>query len=64
LIIPTRAALAFYHVRHLNLDLDRDKLPPQRQQICLANLKEVEEAVATSKAQTQALVSKSAARST
>jgi len=64
LIIPTRAALAFYHIRHLNLDLDRDKIPPQRQQICLANLKEIEEAVVASKAQTQALVSKKAARTT
>ncbi len=64
LIIPTRAALAFYHIRHLNLDLDPVKIPPERQQICLANLKEVNEAVAASKAQTRALVSKTAARAT
>jgi hypothetical protein len=44
--IPTRVALAFYLIQHLNLDL---KLPPKRQQLVLDNLKEVEDACARAK---------------
>ena len=41
--IPTRVALAFYLIQHLNLDL---KLPPRRQQLVLVNMEKVEEACA------------------
>lgn len=41
-IIETRAALSFYLIKRLNLDLADDVLPPERKQICLENLAEVE----------------------
>jgi predicted DNA-binding transcriptional regulator YafY len=47
--ILIRAALAFYYIRHRNLDEALDGLPAQRRQICLANRDEVEERVQKSK---------------
>lgn len=44
--LPTRAALAFYLIQHLNLDLD---LPPERKQLILENIDEVNAACADAK---------------
>lgn len=44
--IPTRVALAFYLIQHLNLDL---KLPPKRQQLVLINMDEIDNACARAK---------------
>lgn len=40
--ITTRAALAYYYIRNLNLDLSDDAIPPERKQLHLTNLAEVE----------------------
>jgi len=40
--IKTRVCLSYYLERHLGLDLDPDKIPPERQQIVLANRPEVQ----------------------
>jgi len=49
--LPTRVALAFYMIQHLNLDLD---LPPERQQLVLTNKEEVDAACEAAKAATKA----------
>lgn len=54
LTIKTRAALAFYLISHLNLDLDSTQIPPARKQISLTNLVEVANAVHAAKGETQA----------
>lgn len=46
--IPTRTALAFYLIQHLDLDLD--DLPPERRQLVLVNRDEVEEACEVARA--------------
>lgn len=51
--LPTRIALAFYLIQHLNLDLD---LPPERQQLILTNKDEVDAACDASKAAAKAAV--------
>jgi hypothetical protein len=43
LVLNFRVALAYYVMRRLNLDLIEWKIPPERQQIFLANAAEVEE---------------------
>jgi hypothetical protein len=62
LIIDTRAALAFYLIKRLNLDLDDDKIPPDRLQIFLSNRAEVERACAVAQGQMRALVTGQAQR--
>jgi hypothetical protein len=57
--VEVRAALAFYFIRRLNLDLDPSddpKLAPERLQIELENLAEVEEAVKSSQAISKARI--------
>lgn len=44
LVVETRAALAFYLIKRLNLDLNGDQISPERQQIFLSNPTEVQEA--------------------
>jgi WYL domain len=43
LILKSRVALAFYVIKHLNLDLDEEQIAPVRQQIYLENRTEVED---------------------
>lgn len=50
LTIKTRVALAFYLIKRLNLDLDEDHIVPERKQIFLRNLAEVEEVQRVAKA--------------
>ncbi len=52
--LPTRVALAFYLIQHLNLDL---ALPPRRQQLVLTNLDQVNEACENAKKATIDLLS-------
>jgi predicted DNA-binding transcriptional regulator YafY len=52
--IPTRAALAFYTIQHLDLDLD--DLPPERRQLVLVNKDEVEKACEAASAMTKAAI--------
>jgi len=52
LIMKTRVALAFYLVKRLNLDLNDDQIPPERKQIFLTNLLELENAQRAAKAET------------
>lgn len=40
--IPCRVCLAYYLERHLGLDLDASKIPPERLQVVLLNRDEVE----------------------
>jgi len=54
LILPTRVALAYYLIRRLNLDLPDDLMSPERKQISLTNLNEVEEAERVAKAAARA----------
>jgi hypothetical protein len=61
LIMKTRAALAFYLIKRLNLDLGGKQIPPERKQIFLTNLTEVEEAQRTANAETRARVAAEAA---
>lgn len=61
LILETRAALAFYLIKRLNLDLanldlDSNKVPPARLQIFLTNYAEVEEACRAAHEKMRALV--------
>lgn len=42
LSIKTRVALIYYFVKTLNLDLQHLRIPPERQQIILSNVKEIE----------------------
>lgn len=55
--VKTTIALAFYLIRQLNLDLDPDLMPPERQQVVLTNKHEYDEAraaaVAASKRMTR-----------
>jgi hypothetical protein len=62
LIVDTRAALAFYLMKRLNLDLDDEKIPPDRLQIFLSNRAEVEKACASAHEQMLALVAGQAQR--
>ena len=62
--MKTRAALAFYLIKRLNLDLDANQIAPERKQIFLTNLAEVEALQRAAKEQTRALVSREAARIT
>jgi predicted DNA-binding transcriptional regulator YafY len=61
-VLETRAALAFYLIKHLNLDLEGDNIAPERQQISLTNLAEVEEACRAAKEKMLALVAHLAQR--
>lgn len=56
--IKTRAALAFYLITRLNLDLEKGRLEPERQQIFLKNLEEVKEMAQNAKQTSRLLVSK------
>ena len=47
--IETRVALAYYAIKGLNLDLTDEMIPPERKQIFLTNLTEVENATQTAK---------------
>lgn len=61
--IEMRAALAFYFIRRMSLDLEpSEQLSPQRLQIELENLQEVSAQIAVAKKQTQALVTARKAR--
>lgn len=63
--IEMRAALAFYFIRRMSLDLEpSEQLSPQRLQIELENLQEVSAQIAAAKKQTQALVTARKARNT
>ena len=62
LVLETRAALAFYLIKHLNLDLDDDKIPPDRLQIFLTNSAEVGEACRAAHGRMLALVAEQARR--
>lgn len=53
LAIKTRAALAFYVIKRLNLDLDQADIPPERKQIFLDNRAEVEEAQRVAKTESK-----------
>lgn len=57
LSIKTRAALAYYFIRRLNLDLDQNCITPERQQIILRNAAEVDELVKTAKRESQSRIS-------
>lgn len=57
--IKTPAALAYYLIKRLNLDLD---LPPERKQIALSNFAEIERAQRAAKEAMKACVANSAAR--
>ena len=57
LTITTRAALAFYFIRRLNLDLGADCLAPERLQIYLRNKDEVEALIQVAKQKSQVLIS-------
>ncbi len=55
--VETRTALAFYFIRRHNLDLaDHPDLPPQRAQLFLENLEEVNAAVEAANIESKALV--------
>lgn len=54
LTVKTRAALSFYLIRQLNLDLDN--IPPARKQIVLSNLDEVERIQRAAKEETRVRV--------
>jgi len=51
-----RIALSYYAIRTFNLDLDLDEIPPERKQIFLANLDEIEVRRAGAKARTKVLI--------
>ncbi len=51
LTVKARAALSFYLIRRLNLDLDN--IPPERKQIALSNLDEVERIQRVAKEETR-----------
>lgn len=53
LILRTRAALSFYLIRRLNLDLKDEFVPPERKQISLSNLDEVNEIQRVAKEETR-----------
>ena len=42
LCVETRLALAFYQIKRMNLDLDADVIPPERKQLQLTNLDEIQ----------------------
>lgn len=44
LVMQTRVALSYYLIRRLNLDFPTSEIPPERQQLVLTNLDEVEQA--------------------
>jgi WYL domain len=62
LVLETRAALAFYLIKGLNLDLKDDDILPERLQIFLTNLAEVEEACRAAHEKMLALVAGQAQR--
>ena len=62
LVLETRAALAFYLIKRLNLDLDDDKITPDRLQIFLTNSAEVGEACRAAHERMLALVAEQAQR--
>lgn len=51
--VTTRAAFAFYVMRHMNLDTAADGLPPSRRPLCLANRKEIEDDVQAARLATE-----------
>jgi|SRR5579872_159904 len=57
LIVRTRAALAFYLIKRMNLDLASDAIPAERKQIFLTNLPEIERTIASARQQTLTKVS-------
>jgi hypothetical protein len=56
LVLSIRIALAYYVIKRLNLDLDIDQIPPERQQIYLANRDEVEQKRLDARALTKRLL--------
>ncbi len=56
LVVTTRAALAFYLIKRLNLDLDSNRIAPERKQIFLSNLAEVEDKLRSANAEMRARV--------
>lgn len=54
--IKTRVALAYYVIKGLNLDLTDDVIPPERKQICLTNLSEVEKDIQSAKEKSRSLI--------
>jgi hypothetical protein len=63
LVLETRAALAFYLIKRLNLDLSDEKIEPERLQIFLSNRSEVEKVCADAHEQMLALVAERAQKS-
>lgn len=57
LVMRTRAALAFYLIKRLNLDLDGDHIAPERKQIYILNLAEVDEVQRTAREETRKRIS-------
>jgi hypothetical protein len=57
LTVTTRAALAYYLIKRMNLDLTDERILPARKQIVLANLSEVEDALRRAEQATSARVS-------
>ncbi len=58
LVVKTRAALSFYLIRRLNLDLSDEVVRPERKQIFLTNLAEVEQIQRAAKDETRVRVGK------
>jgi hypothetical protein len=58
--VSTRAAMVFYFLQHLDLDLD--DLPPGRRQIVLVNKEEIDAAVHRARAATEERLNASQAR--
>jgi hypothetical protein len=49
ILIPTRLSLSFYLINEYNLEVDADVLRPEKQQLVLCNLKEIEAAKKTAR---------------
>jgi len=62
LVLETRASLAFYLIKRMNMDLNDDEIPPERLQVFLTNLAEVEEACRAAHAKMLAQVAGQAQR--
>ena len=60
--VKTRAALAFYLIKRLNLDLDCEHISPERKQIVLSNLAEIERAQHAAHQEMRARVANAAKR--
>jgi hypothetical protein len=58
LVVKTRAALSYYLIRRLNLDLSDEVVRPERKQIFLTNLAEVEQIQRAAKDETRMRVGK------